>query len=89
MPPAARAWDNPIAIACLRLVTFLPELLLNVPVLRSCIAFATFSDAFLPYLFAMSLSLDVQDQEKDAIESFCKACDRRPAHLVPVELKGC
>jgi len=57
LPPAARAWDNPIAIACLRLVTFLPELLLNLPALRSCIAFATFSDALLPYFFAMSLSL--------------------------------
>jgi len=25
LPPARRAWDNPIAIACLRLRTFLPE----------------------------------------------------------------
>jgi hypothetical protein len=53
-PPARRASDNPIAIACLRLVTFLPERpLLNVPRFRSRIAFLTFCDAFLPYL-AMS-----------------------------------
>jgi hypothetical protein len=50
-PPARRASDSPIAIACLRLVTFFPERpLLNVPRLRSRIAFLTFCDAFLPYL---------------------------------------
>jgi hypothetical protein len=58
LPPAARASDSPIAIACLRLVTFLPELpLFNVPAFISFITFSTFSDAFLPYLPAMSLSL--------------------------------
>jgi hypothetical protein len=51
LPPARRASDSPIAIACLRLVTFLPELpLFNVPALSSFITFSTFSDAFLPYL---------------------------------------
>jgi hypothetical protein len=49
-PPASRASDNPIAIACFLLVTFLPEPLLRVPRFRSCIAFSTFSLAFLPYL---------------------------------------
>lgn len=50
LPPARRASDNPIAIACFRLVTFLPDRpLFNVPRLRSCIAFSTFFDAFLPY----------------------------------------
>src|SRR5690606_36904289 len=46
--PERRASDRPIAIACLRLVTFLPERpLFNVPRLRSRIARATFLDAFL------------------------------------------
>src|SRR5688572_16404959 len=48
--PALRACDNPIAMACLRLLTFLPERpLVSVPRFRSCIAFSTFSEAFLPY----------------------------------------
>ena len=51
LPPALRASDSPIAIACFLLVTFLPERpLLSVPFLRSCIAFSTFSPAFFPYL---------------------------------------
>jgi hypothetical protein len=49
LPPSFRASDNPIAIACFLLVTFLPEPLFNVPRLRSCIAFSTFLPAFLPY----------------------------------------
>jgi hypothetical protein len=61
LPPAARASDNPIAIACLRLVTFLPEPpLFNVPALSSFIAFSTFSDAFLPYLPAIVTLLGVE-----------------------------
>ncbi len=45
-----------MAIACLRLVTFLPDRpLLSVPRFRSRITFSTFSDAFLPY-FAISSS---------------------------------
>ncbi len=55
LPPAARASDSPIAIACFLLVTFLPEPLFNVPRLRSCIAFSTFSDAFAPYLATVFL----------------------------------
>src|SRR6266851_1968350 len=51
LPPAFRASDNPIAIACFLLVTFLPDRpLFRVPSFRSCIAFSTLSDAFLPYL---------------------------------------
>jgi hypothetical protein len=54
LPPSARASDKPIAIACLRLVTFLPEPpLFSVPRLRSCIAFSTLSEAFFPYFDAM------------------------------------
>jgi hypothetical protein len=57
LPPAFLASDNPIAIACLRLLTFFPEPpLLSVPALRSCIAFLTLLCAFLPYL-AMSCLL--------------------------------
>ena len=50
LPPAFLASDNPIAIACFLLVTFLPEPLLSVPFFFSCIAFSTLSAAFLPYL---------------------------------------
>ena len=49
LPPAFLASDNPIAIACLRLVTLLPDPERSVPFLRSCIARSTFSDAFFPY----------------------------------------
>ena len=52
--PARRASDRPIAIACFRLLTFLPEPpLRSVPSLRSCMTFLTFACAFFPY-FAMS-----------------------------------
>ena len=52
--PARRASERPIAIACLRLVTFLPERpLRSFPSFRSSITFLTFACAFLPY-FAMS-----------------------------------
>jgi hypothetical protein len=48
-PPARRASDRPMAIACLRLFTFLPERpLFSVPRLRSCIALRTFCCAFFP-----------------------------------------
>src|SRR5690349_12230203 len=44
-----------MAIACLRLFTFLPERpLFSVPRLRSCIARFTLDCAFLPYLLAMA-----------------------------------
>src|SRR5207253_4765552 len=49
--PASRASERPIAIACLRLLTRLPDRpLFSVPRLRSCIARSTFSPAFFPYL---------------------------------------
>jgi hypothetical protein len=65
LPPAARASDNPIAIACLRLVTFLPECpLFNVPAFISFMTFSTFSDAFLPYLLAMSRSWVRKDSSR-------------------------
>src|SRR6185369_3897747 len=50
LPPARRASDRPIAMACLREVTFFPERpLRSVPSLRSFITFSTFSAAFFPY----------------------------------------
>jgi hypothetical protein len=52
--PALRASDSPIAMACLRLFTVLPDLpLLSVPLLRFLIALFTFFAAALPYLLAM------------------------------------
>src|SRR5262245_9112019 len=55
--PASRASERPMAMACLRLVTRLPERpLFSVPRLRSRIARSTFSPAFFPYL-AMTPSI--------------------------------
>jgi hypothetical protein len=63
LPPARRASDSPIAIACFRLVTFLPDRpLLSVPRRRSRIALSTFADAFLPYLAIRSSHLSVSAQ---------------------------
>ena len=57
LAPSFRACDSAIAIACLRLFTFLPDLpLFKVPLLRSCITFSTFLPAFFPY-FAMFRSM--------------------------------
>src|SRR6185436_237744 len=65
LPPSRRASDNPMAMACLRLVTFLPELpLFSVPRFRSCMAFSTLSCAFFPYFAAIAILLaqaDVQE----------------------------
>jgi hypothetical protein len=58
LAPERRASESPIAIACLRLFTFLPERpLFNSPCLRSCIAFFTFDCAFLPYRAMMRSSM--------------------------------
>src|SRR6266516_3214807 len=52
--PACRASERPMAMACFRLVTFLPERpLFSVPRFRSCIARSTFFEAFLLYLRAI------------------------------------
>src|SRR5688572_1011559 len=57
LPPSRRAWESPIAIACLRLVTFFPERpLRSVPRLRSRITWRTFCEAFLPYLRAIRMN---------------------------------
>jgi hypothetical protein len=53
--PALRASESPIAMACLRLFTVLPDLpLLSVPLLRFLIALSTFFAAALPYLLAIA-----------------------------------
>jgi hypothetical protein len=50
LPPSRRASDRPMAMACLRLVTFRPEEPeRSVPRFLSCIAFSTFFEAFFPY----------------------------------------
>src|SRR5690606_17764671 len=52
LPPASRASDKPMAMACLRLLTFRPEPpLLSLPSFISCMARPTFSDALRPYFF--------------------------------------
>jgi hypothetical protein len=56
LSPSLRASESPIAMACLRLFTFLPVLpLFSLPCLYSSITFFTFFCAFLPYLRAMGL----------------------------------
>jgi hypothetical protein len=53
--PLALASDSPIAIACLRLVTFLPEPpLFSVPALRFFITRSTSLEAFFEYLRAIA-----------------------------------
>ena len=50
LPPSRRASLNPIAIACLRLVTFFPERPdLSLPCFISCMARSTFLPDFFPY----------------------------------------
>jgi len=59
LPPARRASDKPIAIACLRFVTFFPDRpLRSVPRFRSCIARLTLFCAVRPYFAIMSLLAD-------------------------------
>jgi len=54
LAPDLRASDNPIAIACLRLLTFRPERpLFNDPFLRFFIARSTLLDAFFEYFLGM------------------------------------
>jgi hypothetical protein len=56
--PLALASERPIAIACLRLLTFLPDRpLFKVPALRFFITRSTSADAFLEYLRAMIILL--------------------------------
>jgi hypothetical protein len=57
LAPERRASESPIAMACLRLLTFLPERpLFSVPRLRSCMARFTLRCAFFPYFLAIAPS---------------------------------
>jgi len=82
--PARRASERPIAIACLRLFTFLCEPpLSSLPSLRSCMTFLTFACAFFPY-FAMSFLRCARDgasrcHARHVRTSAAKAADRRRA----------
>jgi hypothetical protein len=54
LSPSALASERPIAIACLRLVTFLPERpLFRFPALRFFMARSTLADAFFEYFRAI------------------------------------
>jgi hypothetical protein len=54
--PSRRASESPIAIACLRLLTFFPDRpLFRVPAFRFFIARPTLADAFLEYFRAIAL----------------------------------
>jgi hypothetical protein len=58
--PSARASDNPIAIACFRLVTLRPERpLFKVPALRFFITRSTSADAFLEYFRAFRAMINL------------------------------
>jgi hypothetical protein len=90
-PPARRASESPMAIACLRLVTFLPDLpLRNVPSLRSCIAFFTLSCAFLPYFAIVVSSCGRADTTSAAKAAFdvirlqcaCQVPKRRVSRII-------
>ena len=59
LPPLLRASLSAMAMACLRLVTLRPELLLSVPRLRRRIVDSTFFEAALPY-FAMRWTSSVR-----------------------------
>jgi hypothetical protein len=80
LPPARRASERPMAIACLRLVTFFPDRpLFSFPLLRSCIAFFTFCFAFGPY-FAMFAPPDIKLCHFPARERYhfkCNSITRR------------
>ena len=65
LAPFSRASLRPIAIACLRLFTVLPDPLLSVPFFRRRIADSTFFDADLPYLAIPNTSV------RQASQSMC------------------
>jgi hypothetical protein len=61
LPPSRRASESPMAMACLRLVTFLPERpLFSFPRFISCMFSSTLSDAFFPYLLAIQNLLHIE-----------------------------
>src|SRR5437667_7240330 len=87
--PALRASDRPIAIACLRLLTVLPDRpLFSVPCLRSCIARFTFADAFLPYFRGIDAPyVELQAKIAAAEVSWSAPSRIRLRFLTPVRLR--
>jgi hypothetical protein len=100
LPPSFRASESPIAIACFLLVTFLPDRpLFSVPSFRSCIAFSTFLEAFLPYLAIALFSLPVvldqrlpanrlsqQDKRRAMVDHFTiEVSEVRAAEVFPLK----
>ena len=62
LAPFLRASESPMATACFRLVTFLPDLpLFNVPFFCLCTAFFTSSPDFLLYLAILTPFLTYKD----------------------------
>jgi hypothetical protein len=80
LPPSRRACESPIAIACLRLFTFLPDRpLFKVPVFRSRIVRFTFCDAFFPYLAIVALLLGLLPEKPSRqmpVSHRCLGCPR-------------
>jgi hypothetical protein len=64
--PFSRASLSPIAIACLRLVTFRPEPLLSVPFFLRRIVDSTFLDADFPYFAIWCSPLNVTERTRAA-----------------------
>ncbi|MBC5799395.1 MAG: hypothetical protein GIW94_05400 [Candidatus Eremiobacteraeota bacterium] len=74
--PARRAWDSPIAIACLRLFTLLPERPLRaVPLLYSRISLRTLSDAPRPSLRRPLLLFLRAEALRPEVDFFRVDCD--------------
>ncbi len=69
-PPSRLASDSPMAIACLRLFTVLPDPPdLSCPRFISCIALSTLSEAFFPYFRPpLVLDLDVRLELRRFVE---------------------
>ena len=71
-PPARRASERPMAIACLRLLTRLPERpLRSVPRFRLCIARLTFERALRPYLAMAYSTLAFALSPRTSSSTFC------------------
>src|SRR3954449_1953349 len=85
--PDLRASESPIAIACLRLLTFLPERpLFSVPFLRFFIAPSTFLDAPLEYFLAITFSpgcgrkiICAVEESSICVWVYAVSCPRRSA----------
>jgi len=82
LPPSRRASERPMAMACLRLVTFLPDRPeRSLPCLRSRIARSTFFPAFFPYL-----AMEPPASEPARADPLKKR--KAPADVTPPELSA-